>query len=161
MPLITCSEILLTSLQNVFSTTVGVSFAYPILSQIIDLKNEKTLKECDRVLRLLGNTKEQGDVIRLGGEKNQFQFRSNVISRLTENLTIFSAGVGVLSFSMLVTSSLTSICISHVTALFVCSLLSSPFALAVYQLLRWYDSHSRLRGAISFYRGDHKWKKEI
>ena len=156
MALSTCAEIVLSSLQNVFSTSVGVGFAYPILSQIIEVKNEHTLRECDRVLRLKGQ--KGADIAYLGARKNQFQFKLSALSKLNTHLTMLAAIIGIVSFVLLVFSSLNPLlCISQATSFLICGALSLPFAVGVFQLLRWYDAHAELYGAITYLRGDYKW----
>ena len=159
MALAACAEMLFTSLQSIFSTSVGVSFAYPILSQVIDIKNEKTLKECDRVMRITEKMHGKAGLAHLGREKNQYQFKLHVLAKLNAYLTALSAIIGVLAFFLLVVSSLyTSICISQSSAMIVCVSLSAPFALGVYQLLRWHDAYTQFQGAIEYYRGDRNWR---
>lgn len=160
MALATCAEVLLTSLQNVFSTSVGVSFAYPILSQIIDVKSEKALKECSRVLGGVERYHGKNGMIHLGREKTQCQFDFQRLSDLNLYLMMFSALIGVISFILLVFSSISSgVRISSNFSIVICLVLSSPFAMGIFQLLRWYDAYARLEGAVSYYRGDHKWRK--
>ncbi len=160
MPLDTCGEVLLTTLQNVFSTTVGVAFAYPILSQIVDIKNEKTLRECNRVMKIAEKYHGKIGLSHLGREKNQYQFKLDGLSNLNSYLTFFSALIGVMAFLLLIFSAVSlPVCISSQFSAIICVLFSMPFAAGVFQLIRWYDAHSRLQGAIAYYRGDYRWKR--
>lgn len=149
------------SLQNVFSTGVGVAFAYPILSQIIDIKNEKILSECTRVLKFTERHHGKTGLSDLGSEKIQYQFRLNSIGIINGRLTFFSAVLGFCAFVLLVISTIEpSVCISKSTSVLICLTLSSPFVLGIFQVTRWYDSYARFSSAIAYYRGDFRWKRK-
>lgn len=155
----TCDGILLSSVQNVFSTSVGVAFAYPILSRILDLKSEKVLIECRRVMLIAEKNHQKLDLARLGADKNRYQFRLEDISRMNSLLTIISSSVGVISFVLLVLSTVSPpICLSFPASILLCLLMATPFFLGLMQVLRWYDNYAWLMGSISFYRGDHLWR---
>lgn len=155
----TCDGMLLSSFQNVFSTSVGVAFAYPILSQILDLKSEKALSECRRVMLIADKRGQKLDLERLGAERNRYQFRLEDISRMNSRLTTIASSVGVLAFLLLVFSTVSPpICLSFPASIWLCLLMSTPFLLGLLQVLRWYDNYAWLMGSISYYRGDHLWR---
>ncbi|KRB60294.1 hypothetical protein ASE04_24810 [Rhizobium sp. Root708] len=156
---VACEGVLLTSLQNVFSTGVGVAFAYPILSQIIDIKNEKILAECARVLKFTERIHGKAGLSDLGNEKLQFQFELNRIGIMNGRLTFASAIIGFVAFLLLVISSIVpTICIARSTSVWSCLIFTSPFLLGIVQLIRWYDGYARLSSAISYYRENFKAK---
>lgn len=145
-----------------FSTSVGVCFAYPILSQIVDIKNEKTIKECDRVMRVAEKFYGKNGLSHLGAEKNEYQFKLHKLSGLNTLLTFLSTLIGFAAFSLLVVSSIKpSIHVDHTISSLICVILCLPFALGLFQLFRWHDAYSKLQGAISYYRGDRNWSGKM
>tara|TARA_R110002020_G_scaffold363176_1_gene575454 strand:+ start:30 stop:515 length:486 start_codon:yes stop_codon:yes gene_type:complete len=157
MSLVTCDGIHLASLQNVISASIGVAIAYPILAQIIEIRNEKVLKECRRVLTFTRRNHGDSGFSDLGNEQVQYQFGLHRIAKMNGTLTLFSTSIGFFAYINLTISSLGIVdCISEEIAYALCFLYSSPFILGVLQIQKWYDNYSRFNCAIAYYRGDFK-----
>jgi hypothetical protein len=122
MSSVACDGTMLASLQNVFSASIGVAIAYPILSQIIDIKNQKALKECRRVLSFTKRHHGESGFNDLGNEQLEYQFEIHRISKVDGKLTLLSALIGFIAFFSLAFSALNpSICTSYTTAYFLCN----------------------------------------
>ncbi|MFJ1309756.1 hypothetical protein [Agrobacterium sp. P15N1-A] len=149
------ADVSLITMQNILSTSVGVAFAYPILSQIIDIKNEKILKECDRVIKIIHTKGDQIGFLDLASDQIEFKHYAFRSSKVASYLTGFSALVGTIAFFVLFLSTINQkLSLSFVEATLFSLLLSSPFFLAGLQLIRWWDGYAKFSTAIGYYRGD-------
>lgn len=147
-----CSGLMLVALQGGFSTTVGVSLAFPILSQIIDSKNLRVVQECNRILRKNSIRNDRGAFLDLGTMLNGYQFSLEKLSKMNGVLMILCAAIGTFSFFMLLLSTfLPTLCLPNEYVLCSLGSMAMPFVFGVFYLLCWYDKLSAIRGRIYYY----------
>jgi hypothetical protein len=147
-----CGGLVFTALQTSLSTAVGVSLAFPILSQIIESKSLRIIQECRRVL---GKNKIKADRVafrEVGSVLTGYQFFVERLSRLNEVLMMWCAFIGTIAFSMIITSTLhPTYCMPYWACLVTLSVLSSPFSFGLFYLLYWFDKTSPVKAMLHFY----------
>lgn len=150
-----CDGLMFTALQTSLSTAVGVSLAFPILSQIIESKSLKIIQDCKRILAKNKIKSDRFAFLDMGKALNGYQFFAERLSKFNEFLMISCALIGVFSFSLIILSTLyPDYCFPFWACLMVLAIISTPFVFGIFYLLYWFDEVKGVRGLLYFYDHD-------
>lgn len=139
-------------LQGSLSTTVGITLAFPILSQIIESKNLRIQQELKRVISKHKITADRNAFLDLGRTTTGFQFFNERLSSLNVRLMMICAIIGAFSFVFLNISVLYGgLCIDLSYVVSILAVISLPFIFGFYYLFYWYDHVSGIWGKLEYY----------
>lgn len=139
-------------LQTSLSTAVGVSLAFPILSQIIESKSLKIIQDCKRVLAKNKIKSDRYAFRDVGLTLTGYRFFVERLSVFNEVLMMLCAVIGAFSFLLVVFSTLyPAYCIPYWVCVTILVTISAPFVFGVVYLFWFFDVIRSVRAHLYFY----------